>query len=257
MNPTGNTMLITGGGSGIGRELARRFHDLGNTVIVAGRRADALAETASGYPNILTAVLDVEDGAGLADFAARVVTEHPALNILVNNAGMMRSEDLSTGRDLADAQETIVTNLLGPIRLTDALIEHLTRQSAAVIVNVTSGLAYVPLVSAPTYSATKAALHSYTVSLRDQLEGRVEVIELIPPGVQTDLTPGQATRDGYMPLGAFIDEVMTLFTQTPTPSEIVVERVRLFRDAEAEGRVAQLLTMLRRPADQRLSAPVS
>lgn len=244
MNLSGNTMLITGGGSGIGRALARRFHDLGNTVIVAGRRQAALAETAAGHANMTTAVLDIENTAGLADFARHIIAENPALNVLVNNAGVMRSEDLAAARDLTDAHETIVTNLLGPIRLTNALIDHMIGQPSAAVVNVTSGLAFVPMASAPTYCATKAAIHSYTVSLREQLRDRVEVIELIPPAVQTDLTPGQATRDGYMPLDAFMDEVMTLFRQLPTPREIAVARVGFLRNAEGEGRFAQALATL-------------
>ena len=244
MKSSANTMLITGGGSGLGRELARRFHRLGNDVIVAGRRADALEETAHGFDGMATAVVDVDDADALADVAGRLVADHPALNVLINNAGIMRSEDLTAKRDLADARSTIATNLLGPIRLIDALVGHLASQDDAAIVNVTSGLAFVPLPTAPTYSATKAALHSYTVALREQLRGRVEVIELIPPAVQTELTPGQATREGYMPLDAFIDEVMTLFAGHPTPPEIAVERVGFLRRAEAEGRFDAALAML-------------
>lgn len=236
MKPTGNTLLITGGGSGIGRALAHRFHDLGNTVIVAGRRQAALDETAAGRDRIHTLVIDVEDGTAIAKAAADLVAAHPALNILVNNAGIMRSEDLTAPRDLADAEATIVTNLLAPIRLIDALVDHLTAQPDAAIVNVSSGLAFVPLIATPTYSATKAAVHSYSVSLREQLKDQVEVIELVPPAVQTELTPGQSTREGYLPLDAFIDEVMTLFQQQPTPPEICVERVGFLRRAEAEGR---------------------
>ena len=139
-------------------------------------------------------------------------------------------------RDLAGAEATITTNLLGPIRLTNALVDHLKAQADAAIVNVTSGLAFVPLVLAATYSATKAAIHSYTISLRDALEGQVEVIELAPPAVQTDLTPGQRTREGYQPLEEFGDEVFALFGQSPTPKEVLVERVKFLRNAEAEGR---------------------
>ena len=148
----------------------------------------------------------------------------------------MQQEDLATRRDLASAEATITTNLLGPIRLTNALVDHLKAQPDAAIVNVTSGLAFVPLVVAATYSATKAAIHSYTVSLRELLAGQIEVIELAPPAVQTDLTPGQRTRAGYQPLDEFADEVMALFGQTPTPKEILVERVKILRDAEAENR---------------------
>lgn len=244
MKPTGNTILITGGGSGIGEALAHRFHDLGNTVIIAGRRQDALDRAAEGRRHLHTLTLDVESPEGVADFARRLLTAHPAVNVLVNNAGIMRSERLDVARDLADAEAMLATNVLGPIRLIDALIDHLAEQPEAAIVNVTSGLAFVPLVSAPTYSATKAFMHSYTLSLRQALEGRIEVIELAPPAVQTSLTPGQETRAGYQPLDEFADEVMALFARQPTPAEVLVERVGLLRFAEREGRFDAALRQL-------------
>ena len=244
MKLSGNTILITGGGSGIGEALGHRFHDLGNSVIVAGRRPEALEAAIAGRPNMRAMTLDIDSSDAIADFARRVVAQHPALNVVINNAGIMRFEALDTARDLADVEATITTNLLGPIRLTNALIDHLAAQADAAIVNVTSGLAFVPLVATPTYSATKAALHSYTVSMRDALKGKVEVIELAPPAVRTSLTPGQATRPGYQPLAEFIDEVMTLFAQQPTPPEILVERVHFLRDAEAEGRFEQALATI-------------
>ncbi|MCJ2057074.1 SDR family oxidoreductase [Methylobacterium sp. J-048] len=244
MKTSGNTILITGGGSGIGQALAQRFHDLGNAVIVAGRRTEALQQTIAGRPNMHAIVFDADSAEGVADFARRVTAEHPALNVVINNAGIMRSEALDQPRDLSDAEATVITNLLGPIRLTDGLINHLGRQPDAALVNVTSGLAFVPLVSAPTYSATKAALHSYTVALREVLKGKVEVIELVPPAVQTDLTPGQATRQGYLPLADFIDEVMSLFQEQPTPREILVQRVRFQRRAEVERRFDEAVTTL-------------
>jgi uncharacterized oxidoreductase len=233
MKSSGNTILITGGGSGIGEVLAHRFNDLGNTIIIAGRRRGALEEAIGGREGMYALELDVADPASIAAAARRVVTEHPDLNVLINNAGIMVSEQLTAPRDLAVAEATVATNLLGPIRLTDALIDHLKGRPDSAIVNVSSGLASVPLVSAPTYSATKAAIHSYTLSLRQALKGQVEVIELIPPGVQTDLTPGQATREGYMPLDEYIDEVMNLFAIQATPREIEVERVNFLRNAEA------------------------
>ncbi len=236
MKLSGNTILVTGGGSGIGEALARRFHDLGNKVIVAGRRQEALERATAGRPNMAAMTLDVDSAKGVEDFARRVVAEHPDLNVLINNAGIMRYEPLERQRDLVDAEATVVTNLLGPIRLTNALIDHLSTQPDPAIVNVTSGLAFVPLVATPTYSATKAALHSYTVSLREALRGKVEVIELAPPAVQTNLTPGQREAPGYMPLDAFAAEVMALFEQQPTPPEILVEAVKFLRHAEAEGR---------------------
>jgi uncharacterized oxidoreductase len=241
MKPSGNTILITGGGSGIGEALAHRFHDLGNTVIVAGRRKEALAASIEGRPNMHAVQLDVEDGASIEGFATQLVADFPALNVLVNNAGVMRIEKVTGRRDLADAEATITTNLLGPIRLINALTDHLLDRSDSAIVNVTSGLAFVPLMAAPTYNATKAAIHSYTVALREALRDRIEVIELAPPGVQTDLTPGQSTREGYQPLDSFADEVIALFQQQPTPPEILVEAVKPLRFAEANGNFEQVL----------------
>jgi len=243
MQTSGNTILITGGGSGIGRELAHKWHDLGNTVIVAGRTQASLDETAAGHANIHTMIVDVGDADDLARFAKKVVEVHPAINVLVNNAGIMRFEDITEERELGDAEATIATNLLGPIRLIDGLIEHLKAQENAAIINVTSGLAFVPMPRTATYSATKAAMHSYTVSLRAKLEGKVEVIELAPPAVQTELTPGQSTREDYMPLDEFIEETMLGFTAEETPQEVLTQNVLFLRNAEAEGRFDKALEM--------------
>jgi len=244
MKTTGNTILLTGGGTGIGRRLAQRWHDAGNTVIVTGRTLASLQETVDGRANLRARVLDVTDPAAIEAFAAAILADFPALNVLVNNAGIMRFEDLTARRDLADAESTIATNLLGPIRMVDALVDHLKQQSDAVIINVSSGLAFLPLVAAATYSATKAAVHSYSQSLRRQLAGSVEVIELAPPAVQTDLTPGQATRANYLPLETFIDQTMALFAQVPTPSEVLVPNVLFLRNAEAEGRYPDAFEMV-------------
>ena len=244
MKISGNTILLTGGGSGIGRALAQRWADAGNTVIVAGRRLEALEETGRGRSSIHPVQFDASDAKATEAFVATLLHNFPALNVLVNNAGIMRVEDPTGRRDLADAEATIATNLLGPIRLIDALVEHLSAQPDSAIVNVTSGLAFVPLPRTPTYSATKAALHSYTQALRVRLAGKVEVIELAPPGVQTELTPGQSTREGYQPLDEFIDEVMTLFAQQPTPPEILVQRVQPLRFAERDGTHAERLAHL-------------
>ena len=243
MQTSGNTILITGGGSGIGRELARKWHDLGNTVIVAGRTRASLDETAAGHDNIHTMIVDVGDAEDIARFAKKVVEVHPAINVLVNNAGIMRFEDITEERELGDAEATIATNLLGPIRLIDGLIEHLKAHENAAIINVTSGLAFVPMPRTATYSATKAAMHSYTVSLRAKLEGKVEVIERAPPAVQTELTPGQSTREGYMPLDEFIEETMLGFTGEETPQELLTQNVLFLRNAEAEGRFDKALEM--------------
>ena len=236
MKTSGNTILVTGGGSGIGRGLAQRWAAAGNTVIVAGRRQDALEEAIRGRERMHAIVLDVEDAGAIDRFAADLVTRFPALHVLVNNAGVMPIEATDRRRDLARAEATVVTNLLGPIRLINALVEQLAAQPDAAIINVSSGLAFVPLVDAAVYCATKAAIHSYSLSLRDALQGQVEVIELAPPGVQTELTPGQENRPGYLPLADFLDEAMARLNEQPTPAEIPVERAAMLRAAEREGR---------------------
>jgi len=245
MKTTQNTILITGGGTGIGEALAHRFHDLGNTVIIAGRRMETLKKAVGDRPRMHALTLDMDDPANVAAFAGKLVKDFPAVNVLVNSAGIMRMEPgLDKYRDLSDAEASVTSNLLGPIRLTNALIEHLTRQPDAAIVNVSSGLAFVPLVIAPTYSAIKAAIHSYTVSLRAVLKDKVEVIELVPPAVQTDLTPGQKNNERFMPLDKFADQVMAIFQQRPTPSEILVEGVDFMRDAEKEGRMDEAVAAI-------------
>ena len=244
MKMTGNTILMTGGGTGIGRALAHRFHDLGNDVIVTGRRRAPLDETIAGRERMHAELLDVADPEAIRDFARHIAATHSNLNILINNAGIMPLENAGAPRNLHDAEAVITTNILGPIRLSDALLDHLVAQPDSAIVNVTSGLAFVPTKRAPTYSATKAAMHSYTLTLREALKGRVEVIELAPPGVQTDLTPGQASNAAYQPLDDYADEVMRLFAQVPTPPEILVERVKPLRFAEHDGTLAEKLALL-------------
>ncbi len=237
MNLTGNTIVITGGGSGIGRALAEQFHKLGNQIIIAGRRKKTLDETAAANPGMKSLVLDIEDPVDIRVFAAQAAAEYPALNVLVNNAGIMRPENLLAQQsDLADAEAIVATNLLGPIRMTAALLPHLQKQPHAVIVNVSSGLAFLPLALTPTYCATKAALHSYTESLRYQLRApQIEVIELIPPYVATNLMDG-ADDPRAMPLHQFIAEVMQIWKTQPTPAEICVENVKGLRFAAKSGR---------------------
>ena len=237
MQTCGNTILITGGGSGIGEALAHRLHDQGNVVIVAGRRTDALVRAAAGREQMHVLQLDIDDAAEISAFAERLISLFPEINVLVNNAGIMRIEPgLTQSRDLHDAEAMIATNLLGPIRLTNLLIDHLSGKPDATIINVSSGLGFVPLVAAPTYSATKAALHNYTVSLRSALKGQIEVIEIVPPGVRTELMPGQQQQEQFMPLAEFADQVMAQLEQSPTPAEILVEAVLFLRNAEVEGR---------------------
>ncbi len=236
MNMTGNTILITGGGSGIGRGLAEAFHALGNQVIIAGRRQSALDDVTRANPGMHSAVLDIESAEVITAFAATLTAEHPALNVVIHNAGIMRNENLQKG-ELADAEATVATNLLGPIRLTAALMPQILAQPKAAILTVTSGLAFVPLAMTPTYNATKAALHSYTESLRYQLKDTaVQVIELIPPYVQTTLMgERQAADPNATPLPDYLAETMALLTDTPDATEIVVEPVKSRRYAEQSG----------------------
>jgi uncharacterized oxidoreductase len=236
MNTKGNTILITGGGSGIGRKLAENFHELGNRIIIAGRRASALDEVTRANPGMASAVLDIEKAGDIREFAAKIAADFPSLNVLINNAGIMRAEKLTADPpSLVDAEATVATNLLGPIRLTAALLPHLRKQPRSTIVNVSSGLAFVPLAATPTYCATKAAIHSYTQSLRYQLKDTTtEVIELVPPYVQTDLMNG-ASDPRAMPLADFIDEAMRLFQSQPEAKEILVERVKPLRFARENG----------------------
>jgi uncharacterized oxidoreductase len=236
MNLTGNTILITGGGSGIGRGLAEAFHSLGNHVIIAGRRKQLLEETVAANPGIKSLVVDLADATQLRAFAARAISENPSINVLINNAGIMRREKLlAQPADLADAEAVVSTNLLAPIRLTGAFLPHLQKQPRATVVNVTSGLGFLPMAITPTYCATKAALHSYSLSLRYQLRNTsIEVLELIPPYVQTHLMDG-ADDPRAMPLKHFISEVMEILKVQPTPSEICVENVKRLRFA-AENR---------------------
>ncbi|MBK8099501.1 MAG: SDR family oxidoreductase [Planctomycetes bacterium] len=234
MKANGNTILVTGGGSGIGRALAESLHASGNRVVIAGRRLALLQEVVRANPGMDAVELDVENGASIGSFSLGLCARHPQLNVVVHNAGIMRAEDLRSGSThLPDAEATIATNLLGPIRLTAALLPHLLSQRTATVVTVTSGLAFVPLATFPTYCATKAALHSWTESLRYQLQGTsVEVVELPPPYVQTELTGAhQASDPRAMPLAEFVAESMRLLSASPTPAEVLVDRVKPLRFA--------------------------
>jgi len=237
MKLSGNTILMTGGNAGIGRALAEALHRRGNRVIVAGRRAEAIDAAVEANPGMAGLVLDVGDPASIKAAAARLAAEHPDLNVVIHNAGIMRAEDVTADPyDLNDAEETVATNLLGPIRLTAALLPQLKANAPATMVTVSSGLGFVPLAYTPTYAATKAAIHSWSQSLRWQLRDQgVEVLELVPPRVATDLMPGQREDPTSMPLDAFIAEVMDLLEADGSAQEVLVKQVRPFRHAEREG----------------------
>jgi uncharacterized oxidoreductase len=243
MNITGNTILITGGGSGIGRALAEALQAKGNTIIIAGRRERALDAVTQANPGMQSMLLDIQDKADIEAFARQAVERFPALNVVINNAGIMK---LEKHVDLAIAEDTIATNLLGPIRLTAALLPHLLAQPRAAVVTVSSGLAFVPLAATPTYSATKAAIHSWSMALREQLKATpVEVIEIAPPYVQTELLgPHQATDPDAMPLADFIDEVMALIEAAPASGEVIVERCKPLRFAAENGNLGQMFAGL-------------
>jgi uncharacterized oxidoreductase len=185
-------------------------------------------------------LLDQGDPADIARFSAELIDRYPDLDVLINNAGIQLREDLTAG-DVSAAEQTVAINLLGPIRLTAALMHTLLGQERATIVNVTSGLAFMPQALTPTYCATKAALHSYTQSLRFQLrETPIQVIELIPPKVQTALQGEHGFDPAAMPLDEYIAETMTLLQTNPDADEIVVERVKGFRFAERNGKFDEI-----------------
>ncbi|CAM3181807.1 Oxidoreductase, short-chain dehydrogenase/reductase family [Deinococcus saxicola] len=255
MQTTGNTILITGGNSGIGQALAAAFHGLGNTVIITGRNQKTLDETVAAHPGMKAVVLNVDDADDIGRVAAKLVQDHPDLNAVIHNAGIMQEEDLKMGEaDTAEAH--ITTNLLGPIRLNSALLPHLLQQPKAAVLTVSSGLAFVPLSLNPTYSATKAAIHSYTQAMRYQLQGtNVQVIELVPPYVQTMLQgERQANDPNAMPLDDYIAETMQILTTQPDIREVLVERVHAQRFAERRGehdaffkRMNDMFTAARKP----------
>ncbi len=239
MQISNNTILITGGGSGIGRALAEAFHRLDNQVIIAGRRKDALDAVAAANPGMRTEVLDVQDPQDIRRFAERASRDYPSLNVLINNAGIMKGEDLRADPiDISVAEATVVTNLLGPIRLTAALLPLLRQQTQSTIMNVSSGLAFLTLAHTPTYSATKAAIHSYSDALRYQLRDTcVSVLELAPPYVRTGLTGDRQASDPHaMPLAEFIDEAVNILRTQPDAQEVLVQRVLPLRHAAEQGR---------------------
>ena len=244
MKTSGNTILITGGTSGIGHGLAQRFQAAGNTVIVAGRRQDLLGQIVAENEGIDSVVLDVADPDSIAAAYETVTHKYPELDVLINMAGVMQVENLLNPSFLATSESTITTNLLGTIRMVSAFVPFLAAQRNAVIMNVSSGLAFVPLPITPTYNATKAAIHSFTESLRVQLaDTPIQVLELIPPAVRTTLL-GQQDDERSMPLDEYLTEVMTILATQPEATQICVDRVKPLRFAAVDGNYDRMLTAL-------------
>jgi uncharacterized oxidoreductase len=228
MKLTENTIFITGGGSGIGRGLAEALHKLGNQIIISGRRQSHLEATTRANPGMASVQLDIEDPDSIAAVRKQLMAQFPSLNVLINNAGTMQIDDAADAIDDGLLVSTVTTNLLGPIRLTSALIDHLKKQESAVIIYNSSVLAYVPLALAAVYSSAKAALHSYTLSQRHKLKNTaVSVLEIAPPWVQTDLL-GSNHESRAMPLPEFIEE--TIKVLGTDAHEILVERAKPLRN---------------------------
>jgi uncharacterized oxidoreductase len=246
MNISGNTIFIPGGTSGIGLALALRLQEKGNTVSVGGRRTELLTQIATEHPGIHAVQIDTTDPASIQQAAAQVIAKHPEVNVLVTMAGIMRVEDWTKPSGfVASAEQTVTTNLLGPIRLIGAFIEHLGSRPEATIMTVSSGLAFAPLQVTPSYNATKAAIHMLSESIRLQLAGTpVKVLELEPPSVATDLLPGQKESTVAMPLDDFVTEVVTLIETQPDATEIQAENVKFLRYGEARGDYAQVVATL-------------
>ncbi|MEU5795148.1 SDR family NAD(P)-dependent oxidoreductase [Streptomyces sp. NPDC047813] len=232
MDLSQRTVLVVGGTSGIGRELARRFAAAGSTVAVAGRSPEALTELAGeGFG---TFEADVTDGSSVAAARDAVLARYPGLDTVVTMSGVMLMEDLRDPAHFEAARTTIDTNLLGTIRVIDAFTPHLVGRGAGTFVTVTSGIAFLPFPPMPSYAASKAAVHAYSEALRAQLDGTgVGVVELVPPAVAT---AGQEKVNPHaLPLDAFATEVMELLSADPTPDEILVRGVLIHRWAERDG----------------------
>ena len=225
---TGNTIFITGGGSGIGRGLAEALHKRGNQIIISGRRKSHLEATTKANPGMASVELDLQDPKSIASVAKKLIAQYPKLNVLFNNAGIMQIDDAASVIDDALLVSTVSTNLLGTIRVTSAFIEHLKKQPSATIIYNTSVLGYVPLAITAVYSSTKAALHSYVLSQRYKLKNTpVSVLEIAPPWVQTDLL-GSNNEPRAMPLGEFIEE--TIGVLGTDAQEVLVERAKPLRN---------------------------
>lgn len=213
MNTSGNTILITGGTSGIGLAFATHFIKEGNTVIICGRRAHRLAQIQQEYPGIITKVCDIANTAQREELCSWAIHNYSALNILINNAGIQLVTDLTKPLNLAFVRDEVETNFIAPVHLTSLLAEHLKIQKEAAIINISSGLAFVPIAFMPVYCATKAAIHSLTLSTRYQFKDTsVKVFEIVPPSTDTELghqrRADKTQTHGGLPVNEFLTEAM-------------------------------------------------
>ncbi len=239
-------ILITGGNSGIGRGLAEALEARGAEIIITGRNPDSLARTLQANPAISGYELDVSVPDDVERFVGMLLKRHPKVNAVINNAGMMAIEEvLHPAYDLNAVERTVATNLMGPIRVTAALLPHFLSQAEAAIVMVSSALGFVTRADAPTYSATKAALHSWTTALRHQLKlTNISVVEIVPPLVATNFSPGQIKNPRAMPVDEFVAEAAELLCADETPAEVLVERVMPQRYAERSGNIDEIFKLI-------------
>ena len=239
MRMSGNSILITGGTSGIGRALAEAFHERGNSVVVTGRRQDLLDWLSARRPGLIGLPLDVNDAASLSALVATVRVRVPDLNVVIANAGISFPEDMTTaGWDIGGAEAIVETNILGVLRVAAAFLPLIVDKAGATFMATSSSLAFIPRATLPTYCASKAFLHSWLQSLRYQLRTvPVEVLELAPPYVQTELMgSNQASDPNALPLASFVAEVMGLLERQEHPKgELLVAKDRARRWAERDG----------------------
>lgn len=241
MDITHRTVLVVGGTSGIGLGLARRFAAAGSTVVVGGRDTGKVDD-------LETVRIDVTDAASVIRARDEVLEAHPGLDTVVTMSGVLLQEDLRDPAHFAAAETTVAVNLLGTIRVVDAFTPHLIGRGAGHVVTVSSGIAFLPFPLMPSYGASKAGVHAYTESLRAQLAGTgVDVSELVPPAVAT--AGQEKVNPAALPLDAYLDEVVDLLSQDPTPDEVVVQAAQRLRWAERDGTYADLLAARSRALD--------
>ncbi|CAA2109127.1 SDR family oxidoreductase [Variovorax paradoxus] len=242
MKLTHNTILVTGGTSGIGRALAEALHDRGNRVLVTGRRRASLDEMSARRPGLIGLAVDVDDPGSAPRLAAWLRENAPSLNVVLANAGISRAEDMASGTWTAgDATAVVQTNILGVLRVAEAVLPLLKANGRATFMATSSALAFVPRADFPAYCASKAFLHSWLQSLRHQMRAfDIEVLELSPPYVQTELTgPGQASDPRALPLADYVGQVLTRLEAGDTPNgEVLLERDLPRRWAERDGTYA-------------------